>query len=186
MSSLVDRRLWSNLLQLIAGCISAVIGAICAYPIPPDTNWLAGVIGSVLGFIAAVLVTGAFFAFMPAAHTHRRVATFVYLRRVKQSAIAIKIYFVAIGICITAALVASAFPNRIPQQDFVYWILIVHTVPYLFAKFTQFRILDVGCPSCDHAFGIHNPFKPTEHKCENCGEPFVDSAAISSRCQLTK
>jgi hypothetical protein len=32
VASLVDRRLWSNLLQLIAGCIGAVIGAVYAYP----------------------------------------------------------------------------------------------------------------------------------------------------------
>ncbi len=96
MSSLVDRRLWSNMLQLTAVCVCAVIGAIYAYRIPPNTNWLAAFIGAIPGIIAVALVTGAILAFMPAAHSHRRGDTADYVRLVRQSASAIKIDFIAV------------------------------------------------------------------------------------------
>jgi uncharacterized membrane protein YbhN (UPF0104 family) len=172
VASLVDRRLWSNLLQLIAGCIGAVFGAVYAYPISPDYNWIAAIIGAVLGFIAAVLITGAFLAFMPAATTHRRLEKTVYLRLVRQMAIALFLYLVNCALCFVLFLL---LPQWIGQQNTIGYTLSLLYIGQVFVTIMQCRIIDIGCPTCGEPFGIHNPFKPNEHKCTNCQQPFMDT-----------
>jgi hypothetical protein len=163
------------MLQLVVGCICAIPGAMYAYTVPPDMNWLAAIVGAVFGFIGGVLATGAVLAFMPAANTHRSVVAETYFRYVRQSAFAIKAYLVAVGVCLL--VLTAAFTIAFPFLQRHWWaiIIVVHTIPYLFAKFTQFRIVDLGCPNCDHAFGLHNPFRPDQHRCDHCGEPFCDN-----------
>lgn len=157
----IDVSFRRNGIQVISGVCTAAIAAVWAYPIQPDTNWLAGIAGGVLGFIAGVLITGSLMALSELLPIVRevRLSPSEY-HEMNSRFVAAASTYVVVSLLTVVFLISRTIAGPMHILHLLTWL------SYAKAESERKGIL---CPRCGDLFGMHSPFHSETHRCESCG-----------------